>query len=158
MKTYRYDNLTVLPSFRRTTIDEQVTDLSPDGFVADTTTGDAIITRIAEADGLVLGDWDSHGLDGGERMLVWDSPEAADGDDGARAIGYITREASAKYTEDEIALEARLSAAANEEGTIQAADMLEIAPHHRPELHTTMSVSRAFFALTGKPYDADFFA
>ncbi len=158
MKSYRYDNLTVLPGYRNTTIDEDVKLLNPDGFVADAETGDAIITRIAKADGLVLGDWDTHGADGGERMLVWASEEDAKNDDGTRAIGYITREESAKYTEDEIALEALLSAAANEEGTIQAADMLEIAPHHRPELHTTMSVSRAFFALTGKPYDAEYFA
>lgn len=62
-----------------------------------------------------------------------------------------------KYTKEEIKLEKMLSAAANEEGTIQAHDMLEIAPHDRPELHTTMSVSRAFEAITGKPYDMDFF-
>lgn len=62
-----------------------------------------------------------------------------------------------KYTKQEIKLEARLSKVANEEGTIQAHDMLKIAPHNRPELHTTMSVSRAFTALTGKEYDTDFF-
>lgn len=64
---------------------------------------------------------------------------------------------TSKYTAEEIALEAKLSEAANEEGTIQAGDMLRVAPHERPELHTTMSVSRAFTALTGKEYDADFF-
>lgn len=64
---------------------------------------------------------------------------------------------STKYTAEEIALEAALSAASNEEGTIQAGDMLRLAPHERPELHTTMSVSRAFTAITGKPYDTDFF-
>lgn len=52
-----------------------------------------------------------------------------------------------KYTKEEIELEARLSEAANEEGTIQAGDMLRLAPG-RPELHTTMSVSAAFTALT----------
>lgn len=62
-----------------------------------------------------------------------------------------------QYTAEEIALEAKLSAAANEEGTIQAGDILALAPHHRPELHTTISVSRAFEALTGKFYDTDFF-
>lgn len=62
-----------------------------------------------------------------------------------------------KYTAEEIALEQLLSAAANEEGTIQAGEMVQLAPHHRPELHTTMSVSRAFTALTGKSYDTDFF-
>ena len=62
-----------------------------------------------------------------------------------------------KYTAEEIKLEAELSAAANDEGTIQADAMLRIAPHHRPELHTTMSVSRAFEALAGRPYDTDFF-
>ena len=62
-----------------------------------------------------------------------------------------------KYTAEEIALEAKLSEAANEESTIQAADMLRLAPHERPELHTTMSVSSAFEAITGKPYDTDFF-
>lgn len=64
---------------------------------------------------------------------------------------------STKYTAEEIALEAKLSEAANEEGTIQAGDMLRLAPHHRPELHTTMSVSRAFEAITGKAYDTDYF-
>lgn len=64
---------------------------------------------------------------------------------------------NSKYTAEEITLEATLSAAANEEGTIQADKMLAIAPHERPELHTTMSVSRAFEALTGKSYDTDFF-
>lgn len=62
-----------------------------------------------------------------------------------------------KYTAEEITLESKLSEAANEEGTIQAADMLRLAPHHRPELHTTMSVSAAFEAITGKSYDTDFF-
>lgn len=62
-----------------------------------------------------------------------------------------------RYTPEDIATEAALSQAANEEGTIQAGDMLRLAPHHRPELHTTMSVSRAFQAITGKPYDTDFF-
>lgn len=62
-----------------------------------------------------------------------------------------------KYTAEEIALEFRLSSASNEEGTIQADKMLEIAPHERPELHTTMSVSAAFEAITGKSYDTDCF-
>lgn len=62
-----------------------------------------------------------------------------------------------QYTPEEIELERLLSKAANEEGTIQAADMLRLAPHHRPELHTTMIITRAFGAITGKPYDADFF-
>ena len=61
------------------------------------------------------------------------------------------------YTADDIALEKTLSDAANEEGTIQAWDMQKIAPHHRPELHTTMSVSAAFESITGKPYNADVF-
>ncbi|TXH12084.1 MAG: hypothetical protein E6R03_13585 [Hyphomicrobiaceae bacterium] len=62
-----------------------------------------------------------------------------------------------QYTPEEIELERLLSKAANEEGTIQAGDMLRLAPHHRPELHTTMSISRAFEAITGKQYDADYF-
>jgi hypothetical protein len=62
-----------------------------------------------------------------------------------------------QYTAEEIELEAKLSAAANDEGTIQASDMLRLAPHHRPELHTTMSVSAAFSAITGKDYDEDYF-
>jgi hypothetical protein len=62
-----------------------------------------------------------------------------------------------EYTKNEIELERLLSKAANEEGTIQAGDMLRLAPHHRPELHTTMSIGRAFEAITGKPYDADYF-
>ena len=62
-----------------------------------------------------------------------------------------------QYTTKEIALKAKLSEAANEEGTVQAGDMQRIASHHRPELHTTMSVSAAFAAITGKAYDADYF-
>lgn len=64
---------------------------------------------------------------------------------------------STKYTAKEIELESILSAAANEEGTIQAGEMQKIAPHNRPELHTTISVSRAFESITGKPYDTDRF-
>jgi len=60
-----------------------------------------------------------------------------------------------KYTTEEIALEAALSGAANEEGTIQAADMMQFT--NEPTLHITMSVSRAFSALTGKSYDTDRF-
>lgn len=59
------------------------------------------------------------------------------------------------YTPEEIALEASLSAVANEEGTIQAGDMLQFTSD--PTLHTTMSVARAFNALTGKAYDMDWF-
>lgn len=62
-----------------------------------------------------------------------------------------------RYTAEDIALEKRLAAVANEEGTIQAYDMLQIAPHSAPQLHTTMSVKAAFTALTGKAYDTDFF-
>ena len=62
------------------------------------------------------------------------------------------------YTAAELALESRLSEAADDEGTIQAGDMLRLAPHERPELHTTMSVGAAFAAITGKQHDADFFA
>lgn len=62
---------------------------------------------------------------------------------------------STKYTTSEIKLEAKLSKAANEEGTIQAGDMLQFTS--RPELHTTTNVKRAFEALTGKPYDTDRF-
>jgi hypothetical protein len=62
-----------------------------------------------------------------------------------------------QYTTKEIALEAKLSEAANEEGTVQAGDMQRIAPHNRPELHTTMSLSAAFAAITRKAYDTDFF-
>ena len=60
-----------------------------------------------------------------------------------------------KYTAAQIALEANLSAAANEEGTIQGGDMLQFTSE--PTLHTTMSVSRAFEAITGKAYDTDYF-
>lgn len=61
------------------------------------------------------------------------------------------------YTKTEIALQKKLSKAANEEGTIQASAMHRLAPHHRPELHATMSVAAAFRALTGKAFDAEFF-
>lgn len=64
---------------------------------------------------------------------------------------------TSQYSAEEIALAERLLEAANDEGTIQAGDMLRLAPHHRPELHTTMSVSAAFRALTGKEYDAEYF-
>ena len=60
-----------------------------------------------------------------------------------------------KYTTEEIALEAALSRAANEEGAIQAADMMQFT--NEPTLHITMSVSRTFSALTGKSYDTDRF-
>lgn len=62
-----------------------------------------------------------------------------------------------KYTAKEIALQKKLEAAADSEGTIQAYPMLRLAPHHRPELHTTMSVRNAFEGITGKIYDDDFF-
>lgn len=71
--------------------------------------------------------------------------------------GSAGQNSETEYTDNEIALEAKLSEAANEEGTIQAGDMLRLAPHHRPELHTTMSVSAAFEAITGAKYNADFF-
>lgn len=60
-----------------------------------------------------------------------------------------------KYTASEKALEAKLSKVADEEGTIQAGDMLQFTTE--PTLHTTMSVARAFTALTGKEYDTDYF-
>lgn len=56
------------------------------------------------------------------------------------------------YTTKEQRLIKRLWKAADDEGIIQAWDMLKIAPHERPELHTTMSVVVAFKALTGKVY------
>lgn len=60
-----------------------------------------------------------------------------------------------KYTTEDIDLEAALSKVANEEGTIQSGDMLQFTSE--PTLHTTMSVSMAFSALTGKSYDTDRF-
>ena len=62
---------------------------------------------------------------------------------------------STKYTAKELAIAAKLSAVASEEGTIQAGDMLQITSE--PTMHTTTSVARAFTALTGKSYDTDFF-
>ncbi len=59
------------------------------------------------------------------------------------------------YTAEELALESQLSAAANNEGTIQAGEMLKFTSD--PTLHTTTSVARAFTSLTGKAYDVDFF-
>lgn len=87
------------------------------------------------------------------------TPAPASFDEGSVGGEQLKRKSKtmSKYTKEQIELERILSAAANDEGTIQAADMLEIAPHHRPELHTTMSVSRAFEAITGEEYDADFF-
>lgn len=60
-----------------------------------------------------------------------------------------------EYSSEDLALEAKLSAAANEEGTIQAGDMLQFTSE--PTMHTTTSVARAFTALTGKSYDTDYF-
>jgi len=60
-----------------------------------------------------------------------------------------------EYTAEDLALEAKLSAVANEEGTIQAGDMLQFTSE--PTMHTTTSVARAFTAITGKAYDTDFF-
>lgn len=60
-----------------------------------------------------------------------------------------------KYTEEEKRIEAMLSAVANEEGTIQAGDMLQFTSE--PTHHTTTSVSQAFTWLTGKAYDTDYF-
>lgn len=60
-----------------------------------------------------------------------------------------------EYTKDDEDLVRRLSEAANDEGTIQAGDMLEFT--HEPTLHTTMSVRAAFSAITKKPFDPDYF-
>jgi hypothetical protein len=60
-----------------------------------------------------------------------------------------------EYTTEDLALEAKLSNAANEEGTIQAGDMLQFTSE--PTRHTTTSVKSAFEFLTGKSYDTDFF-
>lgn len=72
MKTYRYD---------------------PDGFVATEQVGARIIHELADRNGLVLGDWDTYGADGQERMLVWDSEESANDDSGAKALCQIVRTA-----------------------------------------------------------------
>lgn len=66
------------------------------------------------------------------------------------------------YSSKEIAIGKRLLAAANEEGTIQAAEMLRLSLllglMHRPELHSTTSVGVAFKAITGKEFDSEIFA
>lgn len=66
------------------------------------------------------------------------------------------------YSSKEIAIGKRLFAASNEEGTIQAAEMLRLSLllglMHRPEIHTTMCVQTAFEAITGKEFDSEFFA
>lgn len=89
-KSYRFE-IPAQTGYRNYTVSQTVTDLDPDGFVADAGTGDEIIEAIAESNDLVLGGWDTYGAGGAERMLVWDSEEAAQNDDGQRAMCQITR-------------------------------------------------------------------
>jgi hypothetical protein len=63
---------------------------------------------------------------------------------------------NAKYTTADIDLVESLREVANEEGTIQAGDMLQFTSE--PTLHTTTSVARAFEAITGKRWSDDFFS
>jgi hypothetical protein len=93
MKSYKF----TFPSetnFRQYTVYQEVEDLDPDGFSADAATGDDIIEDIAANNDLVIADqWDTYGQDGAERLLVWESEEDADNDDGANAICQIIRKA-----------------------------------------------------------------
>lgn len=78
--------------FRNLTISAEVTDLTPDGFTADPKTARSILAQLAEKNGLVLADeWDTYGADGAERLLVWESEEAAENDSGVNAICQIER-------------------------------------------------------------------
>ena len=91
-KTHTY-TIPAETGFRILTIDAAVEELTPDGFTADTDTAADILAELAEQNGLVLADeWDTYGADGAERLLVWDSEDAAANNDGSRAIGQILRE------------------------------------------------------------------
>lgn len=89
-----------------------------------------------------------------ERILVWETEAASINDDGAHAVAQII--IAPYYTEEDMALEARLAAASDEDCIIQSADMARFAPGS-PELHCTMTISRAFTALTGKRWESDVF-
>jgi hypothetical protein len=91
MKLHTY-TIPAETKFRSLTIDAAVEELTPDGFTADTDTAADILAELAEAGGLTLGDWDTYGADGAERMLVWESADDAANDDGSRALCQILRE------------------------------------------------------------------
>jgi len=88
---YRYE----IPSntnFRNYTVDDVVDDLDPDGFVADEVTGDGLCDAVLDyADFIYAEQWDEIGTDGAMRLLYWESEEDADNDDGANALGQITK-------------------------------------------------------------------
>jgi hypothetical protein len=89
--TYKYE----IPSetnFRNYTVDEAVTDLDPDGFTTDESTGDSICEDVLSEAGLIAApQWDTYGADGAMRLLYWESEEDADNDDGANAMGQIVK-------------------------------------------------------------------
>jgi len=91
MKNYKYE----LPSetgFRNYTVEASVTDLDPDGFIADESTGDDICQEVLESNDLVIApQWDTYGSDGAMRLLYWESEEAAENDDGSNAMGQIVK-------------------------------------------------------------------
>ena len=91
MKTYRYE----IPSetgFRNFTVEDEVLDLDPDGFIADEGTGDFIVESVLESNGLIFAEqWDTHGTDGAMRLLYWATEEDADNDDGANAMGQVLK-------------------------------------------------------------------
>jgi len=78
--------------FRNLNISAEVTDLTPDGFTADPSTACSILAQLAEENGLVFADqWDALNADGAERLLVWESEEAAENDPGVNAMCQIER-------------------------------------------------------------------
>lgn len=79
-------------SFRNYTVNETVTGLDPDGFIADEVIGDGICEDVLEKAGLVAApEWDTYGTGGAMRLLYWASEEDAENDAGAKAMGQIVK-------------------------------------------------------------------
>lgn len=91
MTTYKYE-IPADTNFRNYTVYDEVTDLDPDGFIADEATGDSICEDVLAAAGLVASpQWDTYGADGAMRLLYWATEEDADNDAGANAMGQIVK-------------------------------------------------------------------
>ena len=59
-----------------------------------------------------------------------------------------------KYTKSDMKIARQLWDMMDDEGTLQASDMLRMTGE--PTLHTTLQVERAFLALAGKEWDAEY--
>jgi len=87
MLKYRYE-LPGETGFRNYTVYASVTDLDPDGFTADESTGDDICQDVlGENDLIAAPQWDTYGSDGAMRLLFWASEEDAKDDDGRAPHG-----------------------------------------------------------------------